>query len=294
MDLSIIIVNFKSKDFTDACIKSIYEKTKNISFEIIVVDNNSDDGCIDMLKKKYQEVKAFQNNDNPGFAGANNIGIRLSSGRYILLLNPDTIIHDRALEKMVELMDNNSDVGVAGCRVENPDGTLQRACRRSIPTPIVAFFRLTGLSRLFPRSKIISKYNFSYVKENKQIEVDAVSGAFLMFRSEVLEDIGGLDEDYFMYAEDIDFCYRAKMKGWKVMYYPEASITHFKGQSSKHLSMKATKAFYDSMAIFFEKNMARKTFFPFRFLIYFGIWFLKQIAILKVMINSKRSAGSKG
>ena len=294
MDLSIIIVNFKSKDYTDACIKSIYENTNSISFEIIVVDNNSDDGCIDMLKEKHPKVKTFQNKDNTGFSRANNIGIRLSSGKVILLLNPDTIIHDKALEKMAGFMTNNADIGVAGCRVENPDGTLQRACRRSIPTPMIAFFRLTGLSRFFPKSKIIAKYNLSYIRENKQIEVDAVSGAFMMFRSEVLEDIGGLDEAYFMYAEDIDFCYRAKRKGWKVMYYPGARITHFKGQSSKHLSMKATKAFYDSMAIFFEKNLARKTFFPFRVFIYLGIWGLKQIAIIKVLIDSKRSAGTKG
>jgi GT2 family glycosyltransferase len=209
-------------------------------------------------------------------------------------LNPDTIIHDNALEKMVGFMDHDADVGIAGCRVENPDGSLQRACRRSIPTPTIALFRLTGLSRICPKSKIMSKYNLSYIRETKQIEVDAVSGSFLMFRNEVLEDIGGFDEDYFMYAEDMDFCYRAKMKGWGVMYYPTARITHIKGQSSKQLSMKTTKAFYDSMAIFFKKNLERKTFWPLRFLVYFGIWFLKQIAIFRVLINKNKSAGSKG
>ncbi len=293
MDLSIIIVNFKSKDFTDACIKSIYEHTHIISFEIIVVDNNSGDGCMGMLKEKYPKVKGHQNNENVGFSRANNVGIRLATGRYLLLLNPDTIIFDRALEKMIEFMDAHSDVGVSGCRVENPDGSLQKACRRSIPTPVVAFFKISGLSKLFPKSRILSKYNLSFVRASKQIEVDAVSGAFLMFRSEVLDDIGGLDEEYFMYAEDIDFCYRAKRKGWKVMYYPHARITHFKGESSKHLSMKATKAYYDSMAIFFRKNLERKTFIILRFLVYFGIWFLKQIAILKVMINIKRKVGTK-
>ena len=293
MDLSIIIVNYKSKDFTDACIRSIYENTDKISFEIIVIDNDSNDGCMEMLNIKHPKVKGYQNKENSGFSKANNIGIRLSTGRYLLLLNPDTLIRDRALEKMVSFMGANSNAGIAGCRVENPNGTLQRACRRSLPTPLVAFFRLSGLGRLFPKSKVLAKYNLSHIRENKQIEVDAVSGAFLMFRNEVLEDIGGLDEDYFMYAEDIDFCYRANRKGWKVMYYPGTRITHFKGESSKHLSMKATKAFYDSMAIFFRKNLERKTFFPMRFVVYLGIWFLKQVAIIKVMLGRKRKVGSK-
>ncbi len=294
MDLSIVIVNYKSKDYTDACIKSIYDNTHNIYFEVIVVDNNSGDGCIEMVKEKYPRVKTFQNDENAGFSKANNLGIRLAVGRYILLLNPDTIVHGKSLEKMVEYMDINSHVGVAGCRVENPDGTLQRACRRSLPTPLVAFLRLSGLSRLFPRSRMLAKYNLTYVDENKGIAVDAVSGAFLMFRCEVLEDVPGLDEDYFMYAEDIDFCYRAKKSGWKVMYYPRARITHFKGQSSKHFSMEATKAFYNSMAIFFNKNLERETFFPVRFLVYLGIWLMKQFAILRVMLNDKHRVGSKG
>ena len=294
MDLSIIIVNYKSKDFTEGCIKSIYENTSNISFEIIVVDNNSADGCIDMLIEKYSDVKGYQNTENAGFSKANNIGVEIAIGRYLLFLNPDTVIIDRALEKMVEFLDVNVKVGVAGCRVENIDGSLQRACRRSIPTPMSSFFKLTGLSKMFPKSKLMSKYNLSYMNENEEIEVDAVSGAFLIFRREVFQDIGGLDEDYFMYAEDIDFCYRAKKKGWKVMYYPEARITHFKGESSKHLSMKATKAFYDSMIIFFRKNLGKQTFFLMRFVIYFGIWVLKQVAVLKVLLSGRRKVGSKG
>ena len=294
MDLSIIIVNYKSKDFTEACIKSIYENTANISFEIIVVDNNSADGCIEMLKEKYSDVKGYQNTENAGFSKANNIGLEIAIGRYLLFLNPDTVILDRALEKMAEYLDVSIKVGVAGCRVENIDGSLQRACRRSIPTPMASFFKLSGLSKLFPKSKFVSKYNLSYMNENEEIEVDAVSGAFLIFRREVFQDIGGLDEDYFMYAEDLDFCYRAKKKGWKVMYNPRTRITHFKGESSKHLSMKATKAFYDSMAIFFRKNLEKQTFFLMRYVIYFWIWVLKQIAVLKVLLNNRRKVGSKG
>ncbi|MGE5329783.1 MAG: glycosyltransferase family 2 protein [Deltaproteobacteria bacterium] len=294
MDLSIIIVNFKSKDFTEACVKSIYQNTKNISFEVIVVDNNSGDGCIEMLSEKFPQVIGYENKENAGFSKGNNIGMKLAKGRYLLLLNPDTIVFESTLDKMVEYMDKHSDVGVSGCRVENPDGTLQRACRRSVPTPKIAFFQLSGLGKLFPKSKILAKYNLSYIDENQETEVDAVSGAFLTFRREVYEQIGGLDEDYFMYAEDIDFCFRAKQKGWKIMYYPDTRITHFKGQSSKHMSMKATKAFYDSMAIFFNKNYSKKTNPILKFFVYFGIWLLKQAAILKVLIRDGRSVGTKG
>jgi len=191
MDISIIIVNFKSKEFTEKCIKSIYENTKNISFEIIVVDNNSEDGCIELLADKFPKVIGYKNAENAGFSKSCNIAIKMAEGRYLLLLNPDTVIFDSTLEKMVEYMDKHADIGVAGCRVENPDGSLQRACRRSIPTPKVAFFQLSGLSKLFPKSKDLAKYNLSYIDENQELEVDAVSGAFLTFRREVyakLED----------------------------------------------------------------------------------------------------------
>jgi len=294
MDLSIIIVNFKSKDFTHDCVKSIYQNTEKIKYEIIVVDNNSGDGCIEMLAEKYPDVIGYANKENAGFAKGNNIGINMAKGRYLLLLNPDTIILENALDKMVQYMDTNTQAGIAGCRVENPDATLQRACRRSIPTPKVAFFRFSGLSKLFPKSKLMGKYNLSYIDENQETEVDAVSGAFLMCRKEVVKQINGLDEDYFMYAEDIDFCFRAKQHGWKVMYYPGARITHFKGQSSKHMSMRATKAYYDSMAIFFKKNFEKQTNFLLIPIIYFGIWFLKQIAVIKVLIRDGKSVGSKG
>ena len=294
MDLSIIIVNYKAKEFIEKCINSIHENAKLDDYEIIVVDNNSEDGCIKMLSEKFPEVKTYASDENVGFSKGNNIGIRMSKGRYILLLNPDTIVYASSLENMIEYLDKHSETGIAGCRVENSDGSLQRACRRSIPTPMAAFLRLSGLGKLFPKSKLVNKYNLSYIDENQEIEVDAVSGAFLMFRREVLEYIGGLDEDYFMYAEDIDFCYRAKQRNWKVMYYPGARITHFKGQSSKHMSLRATKAYYDSMAIFFKKNFEKKTNFLINPVIYFGIWFLKEIAILKVMLRNGESVGSKG
>lgn len=294
MDLSIIIVNYKSKDFTRGCIESIKKNTRKISYEIIVIDNNSKDGCIEILSHQHSDVKMIANPENSGFSKANNIAAVISKGRYILYLNPDTVVYEETLDKMVKYMEEHPDVGIAGCRVENPDGTMQRACRRSIPTPKIAFFRLSGLSKLFPNSKTIGKYNLSYIDENQEVEVEAVSGAFLMCRRTVYEQIKGFDEDYFMYAEDIDFCFKARQYGWKVMFYPDTRITHFKGQSSKQMSLTATKAFYDSMAIFFNKNLEKETNPILTLLVYFGIWFIKQAAIIRVVLRPKSGVGSKG
>lgn len=293
MDLSIIIVNSKAKEHIDNCIKSIYDNTDKISFEIIVVDNNSNDGSIEMLKEKYPDVKTYQNSENVGLIKANNLGIRLAAGRYILLLSPYNIIHDRALEKMVDFMDANSDVGISGCRVEKPNGMLKKSCRRSLPTPVAALFKLSGFGRLLPKEKMLARYRLSDIRENKEIDVDSVSTAFLMFRSCVLEDVRGLDEDYSMYGEDIDFCYRAKKKRWKVKYYPEAKVVYANEQRSRHSSLAENKAYFDAIAMFYGKHLERKTFWPLRFLVYLGIWVFKQFAILRIFLRSRKRSGTK-
>ncbi|MFZ2147129.1 MAG: glycosyltransferase family 2 protein [Sedimentisphaerales bacterium] len=173
----------------------------------------------------------------------------LSKGKtdYFLLLNPDTVVRDNAIEKVVKFMDRNPEVGIVGCRVLNEDGTLQLACRRSIPTLHVAFFRLSGLSRLFPNSKIMAKYNLTYLNPNETNEVDAVSGVFLMIRRKVVDNIGMLDERFFMYGEELDWCLRTKKAGWTVMYYPDVEIIHYMGECSKGNSRKATFEFYNGL-----------------------------------------------
>jgi GT2 family glycosyltransferase len=254
--LSIIIVNFNAEKFLVECLDSIYAQTKQISFDIWVVDNNSIDASVPMVQQNFPQVNLIENKENVGFARANNQAITQCVSDYILLLNPDTLILQNAIEKTVDFMDGNPTVGICGCKVLNKDGTLQLACRRSIPTPGVAFFRLTGLSRLFPKSKIMAKYNLTYLDPDDPHEIDAVSGAFLMIRREVIDSIGLLDERFFMYGEELDWCLRTKKAGWPVMYYPNAEIIHYKGECSKFNHRKAAFEFYRSMYLFHKKHFA--------------------------------------
>jgi len=289
--LSIIIVNYNAEKLLKACIESIYRETCNASFDIWLVDNNSQDGSVDMIEKDFPEVNLIQNNENLGFAKANNMAISRIESDCVLLLNPDTIICDNAVEKVVKFMDRNPKIGISGCKVLNEDGTLQLACRRSIPTPGTAFFRLTGLSKLFPHSKVMAKYNLTYLDPNKAHEVDAVSGAFLMIRREVVDNIGKLDERFFMYGEELDWCFRAKKAGWTVMYYPDAEIIHYKGECSKSNSRKAAFEFHRSMYLFHKKHFAENYNPIINIIIYAGI-LLKAVSSWRSFLFSAKF-GSK-
>jgi GT2 family glycosyltransferase len=257
MKLSIVIVNYNTERLLRGCLQSVYAGVNGTPFDIWVVDNNSRDKSVSMLRSEFPEVNVVQNNSNVGFSKANNMVIARSDADYVLLLNPDTLIIEDAIERVVKFMEEHRDVGICGCRVLNKDRTLQLACRRSVPTPKVAFYRLTGLSRLFPHSPVMARYNMTYADPGQTHEVDAVSGAFLMIRREALEDIGPLDERFFMYGEELDWCLRAKRAGWSVMYYPGAEIIHYKGESTKYNSRKAALEFYRAMYLFHRKHFAR-------------------------------------
>ena len=256
IDLSIIIVNYNVKQFLLNLVESIYKAVKSISFEIIVVDNASEDGSIETLQKKYPEVHLIANKINLGFGSANNQAMQIAKGRYLLLLNPDTIVNEDTFSKMISFFENNNEVGIAGCKVLNPDGTLQLACRRSFPGPWTSFTKVIGLSNLFPRTKLFARYNLTYLDENKSYEVDAVSGAFMMIRKEVYERIGGFDQQFFMYGEDLDICYRAQKAGYKVFYVHSTEIIHYKGESTKRSSIDETKVFYNAMHLFVRKHLS--------------------------------------
>jgi GT2 family glycosyltransferase len=225
------------------------------------------------VRSRFPRVQLVENASNVGFSKANNMVISRSSSDYILLLNPDTLVIDDAIERMVDFMDAHPQVGIAGCKVLNRDGTLQLACRRSIPTPRAAFFRLSGLSLLFPKSRMVGAYNMTYRSPDETHEVDAVSGAFLMIRREVIEQIGLLDERFFMYGEELDWCLRAKRAGWTVMYHPDARIIHYKGESTKYNSKKATMEFYKAMFLFYRKHFAAGHWCVTNALVYTGIFF---------------------
>ncbi len=256
IDLSIIIVNFNVKEFLLNLLATIHAASKNISIEIIVVDNASDDGSVEVLSEKYPGVKLIANKINVGFGAANNQAMKIAKGKYFLLLNPDTIVREDTFDKMISFFKSTPDAGIAGCRVLNPDGTLQLACRRSFPGPWTSFTKVTGLSALFPKSRIFARYNLTYLDENKTYEVDAVSGAFLMLSREVYEKIGGFDERFFMYGEDLDLCYRAQKSSFKIYYLHTTEIIHYKGESTKRSSLDETKIFYNAMHLFVRKHLS--------------------------------------
>jgi GT2 family glycosyltransferase len=289
--LSIVIVNFNAKKFLEECLTSIYVETNQIPFDVWVVDNHSEDTTVPMVRQNFPHVNLIENKENVGFAKANNQAIKKCTGDYILLLNPDTLVLQNAVEKMVDFMDANPTVGICGGKVLNEDRTLQLACRRSIPAPKVAFFRFIGLSKLFPKNRLFAKYNLTYIDSNEAHEVDAVSGSFLMIRRKVIEEIGLLDDQFFMYGEELDWCFRAKKAGLAVMYYPDAEIVHYKGECSKSNSRKATFEFYRSMYLFHKKHFAENYNPIINIIIYAGI-FLKALMSWRSFLFSTK-VGSK-
>ena len=256
MDLSIIIVNYNVKEFLQNLIHSIEKASSNLTKEIFIIDNASDDGSVDFIKEKFPQIKLFANQKNLGFGKANNIGLKEATGKYILLINPDTIVAEDTFEKMIQFFESNKNVGLAGCKILNPDGTLQLACRRSFPGPWTSFTKVTGLSSLFPNSKIFARYNLTYLDENQIYEVDAISGSFMMMRKEVYVKVGGFDEQFFMYGEDLDLCYRIQKAGYKVFYVHTTQIIHYKGESTKRSSLDETKVFYSAMHLFVKKHLS--------------------------------------
>ncbi len=256
LDLSIIIVNYNVKEFLQNLIHSIEKASVNLNKEIIIVDNASDDGSVDFIKEKFPEIKLIANQQNFGFGKANNTGLKIAAGKYILLINPDTLVAEDTFEKMIEFFENNPEAGLAGCKILNPDGSLQLACRRSFPGPWTSFTKVSGLSTLFSNSKIFARYNLTYLDENKTYEVDAISGSFMMMRKEVYDKVGGFDEQFFMYGEDLDLCYRIQKSGFKVYYVHTTQIIHYKGESTKRSSIDETKVFYNAMHLFVKKHLS--------------------------------------
>jgi O-antigen biosynthesis protein len=256
IDLSIIIVNYNVKEFLLNLLDSIRKATPNLSSEIIIVDNASDDGSVEAVKEKFPNVNLIVSEKNLGFGRANNLAMEVAKGKYFLLLNPDTIVREDSFSKMIEFFEANPKAGIGGCKVLNPDGTLQLACRRSFPGPWTSFTKVMGLSTIFPKNRLFARYNLTYLDENQTYEVDAVSGAFLMMRKELYQKIGGFDKEFFMYGEDLDLCYRAQKAGYGVFYVHTTQIIHYKGESTKRSSLDETKVFYDAMHLFVKKHLS--------------------------------------
>jgi O-antigen biosynthesis protein len=255
-DISIVIVNYNVKDHLDACLASIYKSNnEEFNIEIFVVDNNSIDGSANFIKEKYPEVNIIENYKNLGFSKANNIALKKVTGKFVLLLNPDTILEEGTFDKLIKFCADNKDVGAISSKLIQANGKLDLACKRSFPTLSVALPRIIGLSKLFPKSRIFGKYNLTYLDENETYEVESICGAFMFIPKYVLDKTGLFDEDYFMYGEDLDLCYRIKKNGYKIFYYPEVKTVHLKGESTRKSGLTYVNNFYGAMNIFVKKNL---------------------------------------
>lgn len=261
IDISIVIVNYNVKDFLKDCLNSIYKSNFTGIYETIVVDNNSDDNSVSELSTSFPHVKFIQLNENLGFSKANNIGFKEAKGEFLLILNPDTILNSDTIQKTYDFYKSKSNIGAVGCKVLNEDLSFQLACRRSFPTPWNSFCKLFGLQNIFPKSKLFSKYNLTYLDENQTYEVDALIGAFIFTKKSILDEINGFDEEYFMYGEDLDLCFKIKEKNYNIYYFHETSIIHFKGESTKRSNINEVKHFYDAMQIFVKKHYSHSFIF---------------------------------
>lgn len=253
MKLSIVIVSYNVKYFIEQCLRSVERATHHLETEVFVVDNASTDGSCEYLTPLFPNVNFIWNKDNRGFARANNQAIKLSTGKYVLLLNPDTIVAENTLAQFVQFMDNHPDAGGAGAYMLRTDGTFALESRRGLPTPFVAFCKMSGLAGLFPKSRIWGRYYMRYLDEQQINKIEIISGAFMFLRRETLEKSGLLDEDFFMYGEDIDLSYRIMKAGYNNYFLP-SRILHYKGESTVKSSYRYVYTFYQAMQLFFNKH----------------------------------------
>lgn len=312
LDLAIVIANYNTRDRLRDCLASLGRSQGDFTFQTWVVDNNSGDGSVEMVRDAFPHVRVIASPVNGGFAFANNLGLmaagfrplgseafrssRLAPDlfpprpgelpRYALLLNPDTVLPPNALADMLAFMDAHPEAGASGPKLVRADGSLDLACRRSFPTPEVSFYRMVGLSRLFPRSRRFGRYNLTYLDPDEQAEVDSVVGAFMLVRRETIQDVGLLDERFFMYGEDLDWALRFRQAGWKTYYYPAVTVLHYKGASSRQ-SRRARVEFYRAMHLFYRKHYASDTPRWLHWLILTGIALKGGTAIVREMLKPR-------
>jgi O-antigen biosynthesis protein len=281
MDLSVIVVNYNVRHFLEQCLHSVRKAAENIECEIFVVDNNSADGSCAMVISQFPEVNLIRNAKNVGFSVANNQAIRLSKGKFILLLNPDTLVEEDTFSRCLVFMNEHNDAGALGVKMINGNGILLPESKRAMPTPGTAFFKLSGLSLLFPRSKVFNRYYLGHLNSSITAEAEIISGAFMFIRKEVLDKTGLLDELFFMYGEDIDLSFRILKAGYKNYYFPEVRIIHYKGESTKKGEINYIVQFYTAMLIFAKKHFTENGNRGFLFFISIAVYFWGIIAILK-------------
>lgn len=290
MKLSVIIVNYNVKYYVEQCLNSLSKALDGIESEIIVVDNHSRDGSVEYLRRRFKDVNIIDSNHNLGFARANNIAYRQSTGEYVLLLNPDTFVGEDTIASVIAFMDAHPDAGAAGVKMHNIDGTLAKESRRGLPTPMTSFYKMCGLCSRFPKSRRFGRYYMSYLGWDTAERIEVISGAFFFLRRSAIEQVGCLDEDFFMYGEDIDLSYRLLKGGYENWYLPYP-ILHYKGESTHKTSFAYVHVFYQAMLIFFRKHYGHFSFWL-AFVVQFAIYFRAMLALLQMVpANIRKSLG---
>jgi GT2 family glycosyltransferase len=285
MRLSVIIVNYNVRYFLEQTLLSVRKASRDPAVEVFVVDNNSVDDSVAMVRAKFPEVILIENRDNPGFSKANNQALRKAVGEYVLLLNPDTVVEEDTFEKCLEFMDAHPEAGALGVRMIDGSGKFLPESKRGFPSPFVAFSKAFGLSRLFPHSRLFNHYHLGYLDEREIHEVEVLSGAFMMLRRSVLDQTGLLDERFFMYGEDIDLSYRIIQAGYKNYYLPTTTIIHYKGESTKKGSLNYVRAFYNAMIIFARKHFEGDKARLFVLMLQAAIYFRALITLVSGFVN---------
>lgn len=279
MDLSVIILSYNTRQLLRSCLKTVFNSKTDYKFEVLVPDNGSTDRSQEMVRQEFPQVKLVENHANLGFAKGNNVALRLAQGRYWLLLNSDTEVNAETFDLSIKYMDAHPDVGAMGCKVLLQNGELDKAARRKFPNPVNAFLRLFGMSKL-------SDYNIT-TPIDQEVEVDAVVGAYMTVPKSVIDKVGLLDEEYFMYGEDLDWCWRIKEAGFKIMYYPTPSILHLKSASSKKIAFKVIRWAHAAMKIFYRKHYSQKHNWLFNQFIYLGINLRMFLVLFMNLIKKK-------
>lgn len=273
--LDVVILNYNRGDLLRACLESLFASASTHQINVWVVDNASADDSVAIVEREFPQVRLVRNERNSGFASGNNLALRQiiadEQSDYVMLLNNDTMVEADALHTLVTYLEQHPAVGAVGPQLLLLDGSLDLACRRAFPTPAVSFYRMSGLSKLFPRSARFGRYNMTYLDPDVETAVDALVGAAMVVRAAVVREVGLLDESFFMYGEDLDWCYRIKSYGWQIVYYPRAVIHHHKRAASTRRAIPSIRAFYDAMRIFHRKHYAQRTVAPVNWLIEAGI-----------------------
>jgi GT2 family glycosyltransferase len=292
--LSICIVTYQARDLLQDCLESIYQHPPACSFEIIVVDNHSQDGTLDMLRQDYSGVYFIENTGNEGYTRPMNQALKQGCGRFLIQLNPDTLVSPGMFDRLVSFMDEHPEAGICTPKVLNRDGTLQKQCRRSAARPWDAITYFSGLAKRFPKDRRFAGYLMTYLDENQINEVEAVSGSCMFIRREVVEQIGYLDELFFAYQEDADFCFRARRAGWKIFYVPQARLIHFGGQGGSQVEVyRSIYQWHRSYFLYYRKHLARDYFFLINWL-YYGVMAARLAVNLTVtLLRKEKIAGTR-